>query len=95
MNLLPDIVHGRMERQDIVAHVSVAGSLAKWAASLNVQSSKRGAAKRSGSRAQAIRIVYTSAHHLRTSAMLSQRALLSQRAVLLHWQNLRENSKEL
>lgn len=65
-----------MERQDTVAHVRVAGSLAKWAASLIVQSSKRIAAKRAGSRAQTIRIVYTSAHHLRTSAMRSQRAPL-------------------
>lgn len=54
---LIDIVHGRMERQDTVARVSVAGSLAKWAASLNVQNSKRAAAKRAGSTAQAIRIV--------------------------------------
>ncbi len=37
---------------------------------------QKSAAKRAGSRAQAIRIVYISAHHLRTSAMRSQRAHL-------------------
>lgn len=54
-----------MERQDTVAHVRVAGSLAKWAASLNVQSSKRGAAKRAGSSAghpHSVHISASSAH---------------------------------
>ncbi len=69
----------------------------KMAASLIVQSSKRIAAKRAGSRAQTHpHSVHTSAHICALAHALSARSS-PREAVLLHWQNLRagrEKSKE-